>query len=746
MSDALPDPPTIEPGALSAASFTRSRKGFEPTEVRSLLGRVSDALRVWALRDEQLSAEVEELARRAEAAEHLDEARATELLGAETARIVSTARAAAAEIRERAEAEAVASTEKAAQEAARDRELAGRLREEAEARSASMIESATVQAEEKLGTAAREAEAMTEEARRAAEELRTEAVAEAARLLEEARTRHEEMTQAAESVLGERTAEAEAAAEEIRSRARGELAAATKDAERTREAAAADAVAELERARDEARGMLEETRALRHRMLRDLAERRRTARQQTEVARVERRGIVEAIRAAADQLEGTLADLDRREEQILEAASSAAAAVPDDILTVAVELEAELDAGSAGEAVEPVAGAPATDTGQAAEEGSAGSEATDQADPADPGSDGSESDPSGQPPDDGPGGPTTEPAAGPDAAPEDGEPDPENRMASVHDLFERLRTGTEEDEPGEPSEQHPSVGGPIDLTGETDGEVGTELPEPVEPGPSAPVGSSDAGTSPLASVSVISETLDEPGEEAVGPAPAGGDSGLLDRRDEVLAPSERLLARTLKRLVGDEQNEVLDRARRVRRGRVELDELLLAETAERFVSGLSEPYRLSVAAGAQMWCEQTGVPLPPFDEGPVDADLAARVAELLEMRRLHLRSAMEQMDQTGEDLAVLVDHLRAAYRELRATAIPELAADLAIAGFNLGTSMACPQGATWRWVPDNGGLPCSDAEDNSLAGAVVRDEEFPTGDLKPPAHPGCRCMLAPAEG
>ena len=48
-----------------------------------------------------------------------------------------------------------------------------------------------------------------------------------------------------------------------------------------------------------------------------------------------------------------------------------------------------------------------------------------------------------------------------------------------------------------------------------------------------------------------------------------------------------------------------------------------------------------------------------------------------------------------------------------------------------------------RWLVDNGGSPCPDAEDNSLAGLVVRGEPFPTGHCHPPAHPGCRCLLVP---
>ena len=41
-------------------------------------------------------------------------------------------------------------------------------------------------------------------------------------------------------------------------------------------------------------------------------------------------------------------------------------------------------------------------------------------------------------------------------------------------------------------------------------------------------------------------------------------------------------------------------------------------------------------------------------------------------------------------------------------------------------------------------VPNPDAEDNRLADAVRAGEPFPTGDLRPPAHAGCRCLLVPA--
>ena len=76
--------------------------------------------------------------------------------------------------------------------------------------------------------------------------------------------------------------------------------------------------------------------------------------------------------------------------------------------------------------------------------------------------------------------------------------------------------------------------------------------------------------------------------------------------------------------------------------------------------------------------------------------------------------------------------------------LADLAGDLATAGFALGEQAAAGDGTSWCWMVDNGGLPCSDADDNALAGPVACGSTFPTGDVIPPAHSGCRCVLVPA--
>jgi hypothetical protein len=99
-------------------------------------------------------------------------------------------------------------------------------------------------------------------------------------------------------------------------------------------------------------------------------------------------------------------------------------------------------------------------------------------------------------------------------------------------------------------------------------------------------------------------------------------------------------------------------------------------------------------------------------------------------------------EAAGDDEA-LADGVRAAYRDWKAHRIGTQTRDTVFAAFNLGLYEATPAGTEQRWLVDDGGSPCPDAEDNSLAGLVVKGDPYPTGHCYPPAHPGCRCLLLP---
>jgi hypothetical protein len=122
-------------------------------------------------------------------------------------------------------------------------------------------------------------------------------------------------------------------------------------------------------------------------------------------------------------------------------------------------------------------------------------------------------------------------------------------------------------------------------------------------------------------------------------------------------------------------------------------------------------------------------------------NLAIELGEALTMP-LRDRISGSLRDAAGDDDA-LADGIRAAYRDWKTHRIEMQARDTVFAAFNRGLYEATASGTQMRWLVDDGGSPCPDAEDNSLAGLVIHGEAYPTGHCYPPAHPGCRCLLVP---
>ena len=241
-----PDRPVFEPDAVAGKSFTQARRGYEPDEVRAFLLSVASQIRDAKLRYEDMERRLVEVERRAADPKDLDETAVTQLLGEETARVLETARNAAADIRNRAE-EAAASREQEIAE--RDR-----LTREAADRYSEQVRSAADEADRRLRADAERyaeetrvsAETETAAQRTAADEydqrIRTSADAEVAELRAVAAAEVERLRAEAASVLTERTAEAETAASAILGEADGYNTRVRADADRDSEAtrAAAD--------------------------------------------------------------------------------------------------------------------------------------------------------------------------------------------------------------------------------------------------------------------------------------------------------------------------------------------------------------------------------------------------------------------------------------------------------------------------------------------------------------------------
>ena len=232
-------------------------------------------------------------------------------------------------------------------------------------------------------------------------------------------------------------------------------------------------------------------------------------------------------------------------------------------------------------------------------------------------------------------------------------------------------------------------------------------------------------------------------QTAIPPAPAidtiVGERA-LEGRDELLENLEAGLARALKRVLGDEQNEVLDALRRL--GPAAADAVLPSGDAQ--LAGYRDaavPWlQQAVRAGAGFISDPeiaTGADTVPA----ADAQARALAAELIDPLRARLTRALAA-GADAEDPSVAAESLRSTYRQWKVQQVEESARHHVLAAFSLGAFAATPPATALQWMVDDEGH-CPDCDDNALAGPTTKGETFPTGQLHPPAHPGCRCLLVP---
>ncbi|MGH9058628.1 MAG: hypothetical protein ACRDZY_03795, partial [Acidimicrobiales bacterium] len=238
----------------------------------------------------------------------------------------------------------------------------------------------------------------------------------------------------------------------------------------------------------------------------------------------------------------------------------------------------------------------------------------------------------------------------------------------------------------------------------------------------------------------------EDGAEDTGSARSDVDEALLQRRDDGTLDVEIALTRKLKRALQDEQNDLLDRLRGLRRSPKAATFLPEPEAhAARFADAARPHLEEALRAGATFAvtvANDAGVKAHmPTNVGKID-DLADELATSVTVP-LRRRLAQAVKDSAGDDQTVLVDALSSAYREWKTQRIERAASDVVAAAFNRGLYQATPSGTQLRWLVDDADGPCPDCDDNALAGGIVRGETFPTGQLHPPAHGGCRCVLVP---
>ena len=497
------------------------------------------------------------------------------------------------------------------------------------------------------------------------------------RLVTEATELSEEAQARADALLAERLAEADAASIALQERTAQQVAAAL-------DKVRADAEELTERARAEGRSMVEEAQALRARVLADLSRRRKVLHAQIEQLRAGRERLAETVHDVKRSVEAIAEELFNAENEARLAAEAAGREVADrpdegtaeELAALLLAEEATAATGPAEDATAPVAAAPVEVVDGAAEE-VADDEELDVAEDTS--------------------------IARP--------------VEQVDALFAKLRA---------------AQGGAADAQPASPGDSATPEPE-TEAGPV------DAGVDEAGPAAGDEGDAGEPDED--GPdGPPESRHPLAVQRDELVAPIVTGLGRRLKRLLQDNQNDLLDQLRA--KGTSWSVDLLPDETEQLDSVTTAALPLLEEAATA-------GAGLVGGDgQRPSGDALVAIAHELAESVIGPLRKRLSAGDglDTAEE-TVVTEHIGSAFREWKGERIERVAGDHVVAAFSLGSlAAATATGAALEWVavalPDE--APCPDCEDNGLNGGQPAGEEFPTGHTHPPAHPGCRCLLAPS--
>ena len=234
---------------------------------------------------------------------------------------------------------------------------------------------------------------------------------------------------------------------------------------------------------------------------------------------------------------------------------------------------------------------------------------------------------------------------------------------------------------------------------------------------------------------------------AEAPEPDQADAGEptpFSRRNEAIVPLIVSAARKLKRVLADEQNEVLDLLRR----KEPVTELatLLPDTDEHvavYTGAIADELLGAAAAGAgELGAKDTKTLRRKLDQA--DALGAARSVVrngLIGPLRDRIERALADSDGDNDEVARTA---RAVYREWKTQHIDDQLDDVFLSAFGGGVAVTAEHGAPMVWLIDPTSPGCPDCEDNSLAGPVAAGDPYPTGHTSAPAHAGCRCLVLPA--
>ncbi len=464
------------------------------------------------------------------------------------------------------------------------------------------------------------------------------------------------------------------------------------DASRRRTDAAADAEGEVSLAKQQGREMVNEARAYRERVLSELTRRRELARQQIEqliLGRDRLLQVFERARLVAVDVVAELTPLGEPDEYV--DLSPTTGPVP--MMVPARSLTSASDRAT-------VETPETSDTADTADD----AEGADDVDTSDTEPDGADAD--------------AEPAP---------ETDEESGDGSVDDGA--VDAESDPDQVGTPDASEPTT---VENTEESSANVVALFP-----------GKAEAEAHP--DTGALFAKLRAGTTDASVDADAGGTAeSIFDRRDAALVPLIVAAARKLKRVLADEQNDVLD-ALRKKPAVTDLTAILPSDSdhTKRYADAIGDDLLAAAVAGAGT----TG------DASPAGLRSSIAKSTALEPVRAAIASDLvgPLRDRLGRSVADgagdnddITKRVRAVYREWKTQHIDDQLDDVFRLAYGAGALAAATPGTRLCWAVDPHGPACPDAEDNALAGPVEAGDAYPTGHTMAPAHAGCRCLLVPA--
>ena len=227
------------------------------------------------------------------------------------------------------------------------------------------------------------------------------------------------------------------------------------------------------------------------------------------------------------------------------------------------------------------------------------------------------------------------------------------------------------------------------------------------------------------------------------PVVAVVDPARFEERNEELSPVVVAMARKLKRVLADEQNTVLGHVR-AKRASLDIDAVLgtEAEHSARYAEAVAEDSMAAASAGAKSVKAAGGSSRRVTQKAIAAHAVSAITAGLVAGFREDARIAIGEAEGDRE---VLLGLIRDVYRSWKTERIDSHVDDIACSSYSHGAYLALEPGSKITWMAEPDTNCCSECEDNSLGGSVVRGDDFPTGHSHPPAHAGCRCLVAPVQ-